>query len=179
MDDLVKLALLKWPNVPHCFGWLGLDARGRWYMRDEEAQHAGPFSQSKGALLQHPKLIEFIGRNYQADACGQWYFQNGPQRVYVELELCPWVWRVDQEAGAFRLTSHTGQVAAYESSFQDEMGRLYFNTALGLGVVHSMDMWPALQFLEQGDIHPQNVAQHALAKHFNFVRSPAKENKKA
>ncbi|MFB0914815.1 MAG: DUF2946 family protein, partial [Burkholderiaceae bacterium] len=28
MDDLVKQAMAKWPNVPNCFGWLGLSARG-------------------------------------------------------------------------------------------------------------------------------------------------------
>ncbi len=28
MDDIVKAAIAKWPNVPNCFGWLGLDARG-------------------------------------------------------------------------------------------------------------------------------------------------------
>ena len=30
MDDIVKQAMAKWPNVPHCYGWLGLDARGNW-----------------------------------------------------------------------------------------------------------------------------------------------------
>ena len=30
MDDIVKAALKKWPNVPHCYGWLALDARGDW-----------------------------------------------------------------------------------------------------------------------------------------------------
>ena len=34
MDELVQQAMAKWPNVPHCYGWLGLDARGRWYLRD-------------------------------------------------------------------------------------------------------------------------------------------------
>ena len=38
MDDIVKQALAKWPNVPHCYGWLGLDARGNWYMRDDRTQ---------------------------------------------------------------------------------------------------------------------------------------------
>lgn len=28
MDDIVKQAMVKWPNVPDCYGWLGLDARG-------------------------------------------------------------------------------------------------------------------------------------------------------
>ena len=33
MDDIVKAAMAKWLNVPDCYGWLGLDARGRWWMR--------------------------------------------------------------------------------------------------------------------------------------------------
>ena len=34
MDEIVKAALRKWPQVPHCYGWLALDARGDWYMRE-------------------------------------------------------------------------------------------------------------------------------------------------
>ena len=67
MDDIVKQAMAKWPNVPHCYGWLGLDARGNWYMRDEHSQALGGFASAiqgaKGSLLQHEKLIEFIHRN--------------------------------------------------------------------------------------------------------------------
>jgi hypothetical protein len=44
MDDIVRQAIAKWPNVPDCYGWLGLDARGNWYMRDDRAQAAGPFA---------------------------------------------------------------------------------------------------------------------------------------
>jgi hypothetical protein len=33
--------------------------------------------------------VNFIQRNYDHDAQGQWFFQNGPQRVYVELEATP------------------------------------------------------------------------------------------
>ena len=43
MDAIVEAALRKWPNVPHCHGWLALDARGNWFMRDERIQHAGSF----------------------------------------------------------------------------------------------------------------------------------------
>ncbi len=95
MDDIVRQAIAKWPNVPHCYGWLGLDARGNWYMRDDRVQQAGPFHEHKGSLLKHEKLIDFIQRNYEADGAGQWFFQNGPQRVYVELEVAPFVWRID------------------------------------------------------------------------------------
>ena len=61
MDDIVRQALAKWPNVPHCYGWLALDARGRWYMRDDRVQSAGPFPVSKGSWLRHEKLVDFIG----------------------------------------------------------------------------------------------------------------------
>jgi len=83
MDEIVKAALKKWPNVPACVGWLGLDARGDWYMRDDRVQAAGPFPQVKGSRLLHDKLVAFIGRNYERDDGGCWFFQNGPQRVYV------------------------------------------------------------------------------------------------
>ena len=38
MDEIVRAAIAKWPNVPHCYGWLALDARGNWRMRDERCQ---------------------------------------------------------------------------------------------------------------------------------------------
>ena len=63
MDDIVKQALAKWPNVPHCYGWLGLDARGNWYMRDDPTQAAGAFPVAKGSMLRHDKLIDFIQRD--------------------------------------------------------------------------------------------------------------------
>ncbi|MCB2036849.1 MAG: DUF2946 family protein, partial [Ottowia sp.] len=90
MDDMVLKAMAKWPNVPHCYGWLGLDARGNWWLRDAAAQAAGAFAGgaagAKGSRLDHAGLIDFIGRNYGHDDASQWFFQNGPQRVYVELE---------------------------------------------------------------------------------------------
>jgi hypothetical protein len=49
-------------------------------------------------LLRHEKLVDFIQRNYDHDADGCWYFQNGPQRVYVELEAAPWVLRIGARA---------------------------------------------------------------------------------
>ena len=70
MDDIVKAAIKKWPNVPYCYGWLALDARGDWYLRDEPTQAAGPFPQLKGSLIQHDKLKAFIHRNYAADERG-------------------------------------------------------------------------------------------------------------
>jgi hypothetical protein len=130
VDAIVEAALRKWPNVPHCFGWLALDARGDWYMRDERIQAAGPFPQIKGSRIQHDKLLGFIHRNYAQDASGAAYFQNGPQRVYVELEATPWIWRVQaQGPGRVRVQSHTGLPARVESCWLDELGRLYLACA--------------------------------------------------
>lgn len=170
MDDIVKQALAKWPNVPDCHGWLGLDSRGRWFMRDDKTQAAGPFPQSKGSLLQHDKLIEFIQRNYEPDAEGQWFFQNGPQRVYVELECTPLVWRVNAD---FSVQAHTGQVPPQIlACLLDESGRLYLHTPLGLGLVHTLDMEAAANAVEQGLWQPEEVQSADLPRRFGFVRRP-------
>jgi hypothetical protein len=173
MDDIVRQAIAKWPRVPHCYGWLGLDARGNWYLRDEQAQALGPFAGgapgSRGALLRHENLIAFIGRNYEADAMGQWFFQNGPQRVYVELEATPWVWRVGE---GFALQSHTGLLTEAVGSVIDEAGHLYLESPSGLGIVHSQDVLQASEAVEAGLWRPEAIESRALPVRFGFVRSP-------
>lgn len=169
MDEIVKAAMAKWPNVPHCYGWLGLDARGNWYMRDDRTQAQGAFPQSKGSLLQHEKLIEFIHRNYAADERGQWYFQNGPQRVFVELEATPWVWRLQPDG---RVLSHTGVPVQVQASLLDEAGHLYLVTELGVGLVHSADMALAAEAVEVGRWQPQPVRAETLPGRFGFVPHP-------
>lgn len=170
MDDIVRQAMAKWPHVPHCFGWLGLDARGGWYMRDDRVQSQGPFPQSRGAPLRHDKLIGFIHRNYERDADGCWFFQNGPQRVYVELEDAPLVWRIDADGS---VTAHTGRPAQVTGCFMDETGRLYLDTDIGFGLVHTLDMTHAADAVDAGRWTPQDVRAQDLPVQFGFVRSPA------
>lgn len=169
MDDIVQQAMAKWPNVPACYGWLGLDARGRWYLRDDAVQASGPFPDSKGSLLAHDKLLAFIARNYAADAQGQWYFQNGPQRVYVELEATPWVWRIEAD---LTLRSHTGLAACATACWLDRQGHVYLDSALGLGLVHSLDMLQVAEALEQGVWVAQPVQASELPGRHGFVRHP-------
>lgn len=142
MDDIVKAALKKWPNVPDCYDWLALDARGDWYMRDDRIQHAGPFPLVKGSLINHDKLKAFIQRNYASDERGCWFFQNGPQRVYVTLEATPHVFGIRlNDAGAYDIASHTDQVVNQVNAvFTDEWGRLFLETDMGVGIVRSPDM---------------------------------------
>lgn len=169
MDDIVKQALAKWPNVPDCYGWLGLDARGRWYMRDDATQAQGPFPSAKGSLLQHEKLIEFIERNYEPDAHGQWFFQNGPQRVYVELETTPLIWRIQPD---FSVVSHTGRGAVVQGCLMDAQGRVYLTADGRVGLVHTLDVLAAAEAVEAGRWTPRVVDVEDLPAQYGFVTSP-------
>lgn len=185
MDDIVRQAIAKWPNVPDCHGWLALDARGNWYMRDDQAQAAGPFATpdatgslvSRGSRLVHEKLIDFIARNYACDASGQWFFQNGPQRVYVELQATPLIWRIDA-APTFAVMAHTGQSAHIQRCIVDEQGRMYLQTDLGFGLVHTLDMTHAADAVEQGLWRPEELPARDLPVRFGYVRSPQSLHKK-
>ncbi len=175
MDDIVRQALLKWPNVPHTYGWLALDRRGDWYLRDDAAQAAGAFPAVKGSRIEHDKLRDFIGRNYLADDRGCWFFQNGPQRVFVDLEAAPWVWRLgpaDAE-GVPAVHSHTGARAAASSIWLDEAGRLFIATDLGFGLVHALDQETAADAVEAGVWTPEPVGFDDLPRRFGYCLRPA------
>ena len=103
MDDIVKAAMAKWPTVPHCYAWLALDARGNWRMRDERAQALN----LAGDTIRNSALQQFINRNYEVDGEGRWYFQNGPQKVYVDLEVTPYIAQLLPQH-EWRL--HTGEI---------------------------------------------------------------------
>jgi hypothetical protein len=194
MDEIVKAALKKWPAVPACTGWLGMDARGQWWMRDAVAQAQGSFQYgcatgkmaAKGSLLKHDKLIAFIQRNYGVDDDGFAWFQNGPQRVFVELEAAPFCLRLHEDG---RITATAGSsahergeqaIAAISSSHLDENGHLYLAFAqddkpnLGrLGRVHSQDMGLALAALEAARLpQPAECTLADLQKQFVFALSP-------
>lgn len=170
MDPIVEAALKKWPNVPHCYGWLALDARGDWYMRDERIQAAGPFPAVKGSRITHDKLIGFIHRNYAVDEHGCWFFQNGPQRVYVQLEAAPWIWRLQPDG---RVLSHTGQAAQVASGWLDEQERLFLIADIGLGLVHTQDMGPAADAIEAGVWSVETTTHQALQSRCGVVLAPA------
>jgi hypothetical protein len=126
--------------------------------------------------LAHTKLIEFIERNYACDPFGRWYFQNGPQRVFVELQSVPFVWRVlDSEL----LTTSQGEIIELRECLVDENGRLYALTAKGIGLIHSMDTWHAAKALEDKLWPaPKEVSSAQIALDHGFMLSPAKCEKK-
>ncbi|NKC17130.1 MAG: DUF2946 family protein [Gammaproteobacteria bacterium] len=124
MDQAVLKAMARWPNVPAVYGWLSLDRRGRWLI--------------KGETIANETLRHFISRNYLADGDGHHAFQNGPQKVYVELAYTPWVVQVDP-AGALIL--HTGEpVAALSGAWVDETGSVLLQTDKGIALLDDRDL---------------------------------------
>lgn len=128
MDDLVLRGMAKWPNVPSVFGWLSLDRRGQWRLQGER--------------ITNPLVCSFIGRNYERDASGRWFFQNGPQRVFVSLDYTPFVYRVVSKPDrTIALECHTGTPAtAIHGAWIDETGALLIETEHGVGLVHDRDI---------------------------------------
>ncbi|MDY6944525.1 MAG: DUF2946 family protein [Pseudomonadota bacterium] len=145
MDEWVQNALRRWPNVPALFGWLSLDRRGRWLVR--------------GEAISHPRIIEVINRNYAADEHGRWYFQNGPQRGYMQLESAPLILFVCEHGE--HLVTHTGlAVEQVRAAHLDEEGALLLVTEHGPGEVAGPDLQWALDRLS---INEQPLAEESLA----------------
>lgn len=124
MSDNASPSLPPWPVVPACYGWLSLDARGRWRLKEEVIAHAG--------------LIAFLNAHYTHDAEGRWLVNNGPQRVYVKLESAPWVLRL-QPDGSF--VTHTGRsIATTGPLLLDSEGRLFLSTNAGPATLDDRDL---------------------------------------
>jgi len=71
------------------------------------------------------------------------------------------------------VTAHTGEAARVQRCVLDEHGRLYLETDLGFGLVHTQDMVQASEAIEQGLWVPVEAATRDLPSRFGYVRSPA------
>jgi Protein of unknown function (DUF2946) len=130
MEDWVHRAIKRWPNVPALFGWLRLDRRGRWLI--------------KGEAISRTQIIDTINRNYAADEQGRWFFQNGPQRGYMQLEYAPLVLRAVGNDDV--LMTHTDmRVEQVSDVFMDETGALLLCTEHGPGALIDDELEWALQ----------------------------------
>ncbi|MBL8413695.1 MAG: DUF2946 family protein [Propionivibrio sp.] len=125
--------MLRWPNVPACYGWLSLDRRGQWRMRGEPVTHAG--------------LASFLNRQYGHDEHGNYFIQNGPQRVFVELDYTPWVLRLSSEN---ILLTHTGDaVEDILGAAFDEEGNLLLECLDSIALLCDRDLPALLACLRQ------------------------------
>jgi hypothetical protein len=179
MDDWVERALQRWPNVPALFDWLGLDRRGRWLIQGEP--------------ISHPRIVTTINRNYAGDAHGRWYFQNGPQRGYMQLESTPLILRVAENQAS--LVTHTGlAVEQVRDCYLDEEGAIVLLTEHGAGEVYGADLGWMLERLTRDnraidddtlaaaleapsgfdtDITLSIGAFHGTVRRLNFAEMPA------
>lgn len=157
MDDLVLRGMAKWPNVPAVYGWLVLDRRGGWRI--------------KGDAVSSPAVTAFINRNYGHDEEGQWFFQNGPQRVYVALDYTPFVYRIVGAGDAPpALATHSGvRVVSIAHAWMDEHGALLLETEHGVGLLHDRDL--AQVFPHLIDANGNALAEDVLEHLFELLQS--------
>lgn len=136
MDRAVVDAIAKWPNVPACTGWLLLDRRGQWRMRDDACQAAG----GSGDPIRHTALNAFIARNYECDRDGRWFFQNGPQRVFVDLAYTPKVVRLHLTP-TLALIDQCAQPLSPARCWTDDAGNVLFSDADNtVALLHDHDL---------------------------------------
>jgi len=174
MDKTVLDAMARWPDVPAVYGWLSLSERGLWRLHPAGDALTRPDSQ--GEEISSPPILQFIGRNYSADADGQWFFQNGPQRVYVRLDAAPFILHTTAEPdGRLALRTHN-DLAAGEATLWllADDGRLYARTEQGPGLIQGRDLegvlsqlqtsddTPMLDLLARNDLPPGDIAVNSL-----------------
>lgn len=140
MDETVIKAMQKWPNVPNVYGWLRLDRRGNWLLKT---------APSRFERIGNRGLIEFIGRNYESDSGGNWYFQNGPQRVFVGLDYTPQVMRLGDDGRTWNTQSGVA-VGRIHELLLDENDQLVLVSDAGPGIVDDRDIPVLLESLTEG-----------------------------
>jgi len=151
MDEIVVRSMAKWPDVPDVYGWLSLDRRGNWLLKEER--------------IGNQALKEFISRNYTSDSQGRWYFQNGPQRVFVALAYTPLVLHFEGEA----LFDHCGRPFQIEQAFLDEEGSVLMQGRRGIGLLDDRDL---ARYADRAETLPAIACQEVPSR-FRFVARPA------
>jgi len=150
MDEMVARSMARWPNVPAVYGWLSLDRRGNWRIKQERVGNAA--------------LREFIARNYQADERGCWFFQNGPQRVFVRLDYTPLVVHYEGES----LLDHCGRPFAGATLYQDDEGSVLLAGGSGIALLDDRDL---MRVAEHAEPAPR-IRRAEVASRFGFVADP-------
>ena len=128
MDEIVLKSMARWPDVPNVFGWITLDRRGNWLIKDQR--------------IGNRVISEFIGRNYHSDEQGRWFFQNGPQRVFVSLAYTPFVLSTRPDGARTCLVTHTGvKLEQVTGAWIDENGTMVLRGSGGeVGSVCDRDL---------------------------------------
>ena len=161
MDASVLRAMARWPGVPAVYGWLALDRRGQWQLRVPGL--------ARFERIGNRALREFIARNYQPDERGCWYFQNGPQRVFVRLAYTPLVFHYEGDT----LVDHCGRPALQTRTYLDDEGSVLVAGERGIGVLDDRDLseFDARIGVQARDLPRLHKAD--LETRFGFVCEPS------
>lgn len=157
MDQSVVRGMARWPDVPAVYDWLALDRRGNWLLREPGSER---FSR-----IGNTALRDFMARNYAADTLGRWFFQNGPQRVYVKLAYTPLVVHYEGEA----LFDHCGRPVEALETYLDDEGSLLILGQRGIGLLDDRDL---ARFADAAQALPR-LARSEVETRFGFVSNPA------
>lgn len=151
--------MARWPDVPDVFGWLSLSGSGHWRLHPDGGAVTRPGTDvvvgepiSPGESIGSSSINKFINQNYAQDGQGRWFFQNGPQRVYVRLDLAPFVlYTIDDQKNAPTFLTHNGLQTRHVVRWcLDDAGHLYADTDLGAGVVAGRDLEQVFSALTTG-----------------------------
>ena len=154
MDAPVARGMAKWPNVPAVYGWLELDRRGNWRI--------------KGQTISHRGLCDFIARNYQADEGGRWYFQNGPQRVFVRLAYTPLVAHFEGD----RLVDQRAATVRPGTVYVDDEGSVLIEGGDAVALLDDRDLGHFAERWSASIDSLPRVARAEVPGRFRFVAEP-------
>ena len=160
MDEIVLRAQAKWPDVPDVYGWLALDRRGQWLLRNSITQRFEPIGNAA--------LREFIARNYSCDARGRWFFQNGPQRVFVRLAYAPLVARTREAS----FVDHCGRAFESDGALLDEEGSVLLQSGDHVALLDDRDLADYADACGASIQSLPRIAFVAIPQRFGFVREP-------
>lgn len=161
MDETVERSLARWPGVPDVYGWLRLDRRGNWLIRHPAT---GDFERIGNAALNG-----FIARNYGRDGDGRWYFQNGPQRVFVALDYTPLVARLEGD----RFCDQCGRLFDPLETLLDDEGSVLLAGHDGVALLDDRDLLAFASGLDGDGERLPRIPRDAVPARFRFVAVPS------
>ena len=161
MDEIVLRAQAKWPGVPDVYGWLSLDRRGRWLLRNPAREIYEPIGNAA--------LRQFIARNYSCDARGSWFFQNGPQRVFVRLAYTPLVVRAHGET----FLDQCGRTFEASEAMLDEEGSVLLLADDSIALLDDRDLATYAEARGDSIERLPRIESRDVPGRFGFVPDPA------
>jgi hypothetical protein len=113
-----------------------------------------------GDVIKHAALNAFIARNYASDADGRYFFQNGPQRVYVHLDATPWIVRMMPTGNAedpWQLQTQCETLLTPTTAFLDEAGHILIEGMLTQTIWSNTNQFSEIERLSIAMLHDHDI----------------------